>query len=229
VVGSQSIRRRRAWGRTEPPGRRIAYTLVELLIVVALLSVILTLTLPSLRQLSAKSELRDAARQLRVALLEARLAAIESGSLTYFRYQTGGGRFEVGRAAAPPQSGGPPADADRAAQGDADLESTAQPRWLPLGMRFVDPVDDRPIEPPAAADEEEAAGDASWSAPILFFPNGRTLDARIALRTASHRIELQIRGLTGTVQVSRAERLLPPETAAPAEVRGVRRAQGAAS
>ena len=68
---------------------------MELLIVVALLAMVLTLSLPSLRKLSAKSELRNAARQLRVTLLEARLAAIDSGDLTYFRYQPGGGRFEV--------------------------------------------------------------------------------------------------------------------------------------
>lgn len=229
MAGLQSIRRTRVCKRGKPPAppipARRGYTLIELLIVVAVLSVILTLTLPSLRHMSAKSELQDTARQIRVRLLEARLRAIESGSLTYFRYQVGGDQFEIGRAASPGQPSAGAASTS-AGQGGVAIESATEPQTLPLGMRFADPSADRPSESPATADGSE--GDASWSAPLLFFPNGRTFDARIALVSASYRAELRVRGLTGTVQVSRAERLLPPEAESVPDVRVSPNSGGAA-
>ena len=60
------------------------------------LALVLALSLPSLRRLSSKSELQNAARHLRAILLQSRLTAIESGSVTYFRYQPGAGSFEAG-------------------------------------------------------------------------------------------------------------------------------------
>jgi hypothetical protein len=45
----------------------------------------------------------------------------------------------------------------------------------------------------------------------VFYPNGRTRNARIVLLTEAYRIELAVRGLTGTVQISQIERLVPAE------------------
>jgi len=183
---------------------------VELLIVVALLAVILALSVPSLRKLSAKSELRNAARQLRVTLLEARLAAIDSGSLAYFRYQLGGGRFEVGRGsrvsslshqARQEQDGAEPNQLD---VGTTTGDKATEPQSLPRGVRFAEPLTDR--QPPPSAAVSEVPDEDSWSAPIVFYANGRTRNARIALVNESFRIELDVRGLTGTVQISQVER-----------------------
>jgi len=206
-------------GRTSPVPRRFparpAFTLVELLIVVAVLAMVLTLSLPSLRKLSVKSELRNAARQLRVAVLQARLAAIESGDLTYFHYQLGGGRFESGRGAKlttlPSQADGP-LDAAELAPPDSDATATdevTEPQTLPLGVRFADPAAEGSPQPPVA--DGELPDDGSWSTPIVFYPNGRTRNARIVLITEAYRIELAVRGLTGTVQISQIERLVPAE------------------
>lgn len=214
MAGWRSICRTRAAARDRAFARRVAargaYTLVELLIVVALLTVILSLTLPSVRQLAARSELQDAARLVRVRLLEARLAAIDSGNLTYFRYQLGGDQFEVGQAGTLPS-------ADQAAGLEAaplgvdggDFPAATEPQRLPLGMQFVDPAAEPPLETPVA--DDGGVAELAWSEPLLFFPNGRTLNARLALANASHRVALSIRGLTGTVQVSRAERFVLPD------------------
>jgi type II secretory pathway pseudopilin PulG len=192
---------------------------VELLIVVALLAMILTLSLPSLRKLASKSELRNAARQLRVTLLESRLAAIESGGLTYFRYQPGGGGFEAGRGskrsafsteAKQPVFAAEPNQPD---SGAAAPDEASQPQMLPRGVRFADSLTERQLPTPAAG---ELSDDGSWSTPILFYPNGRTRNARIELINEAYRIELNVRGLTGTVQISQVERLVPVE-AGPSE------------
>ena len=53
--------------------------------------------------------------------------------------------------------------------------------------------------------------DDSWSTPIVFYANGRTRNARIVLINEGYRIELDVRGLTGTVQISQIERLVPAE------------------
>jgi prepilin-type N-terminal cleavage/methylation domain-containing protein len=206
-------------GRTSPASRRFparpAFTLVELLIVVAVLAMVLTLSLPSLRKLSVKSELRNAARQVRVAVLQARLAAIESGELTFFHYQPGGGCFESGRgaklAALPSQADGPldAAELDSPDSAATATDEVIEPQTLPLGVRFADPAAEGSPQLPATDGELPDAG--SWSTPMVFYPNGRTRNARIVLMTEDYRIELAVRGLTGTVQISQVERLVPAE------------------
>jgi len=214
---------RRASGRNSPAPRRFpaaaAFTLMELLIVVALLAVVLTLSLPSLRKLSAKSELRTAARQLRVTLLEARLAAIDSGRPVVFRYQPEGGQYEVRRGqelSAPLHRASEElgvAEPDQFDAGSTAGDASTEPQSLPRGVRFVDPSTDRQAAPPAAAGEQPDRG--TWTAPLVFYANGRTRNARIALINDTYRIELDVRGLTGTVQISQVESLPAPEAAAP--------------
>ncbi|HPM82189.1 MAG TPA: hypothetical protein PLF81_15890 [Candidatus Anammoximicrobium sp.] len=214
---------RRASGRILPASRRLpaaaAFTLMELLIVVALLAMVLTLSLPSLRKLSAKSELRTAARQLRVTLLEARLAAIDSGRPVVFRYQPGGGQFEVERGqelSAPLHRASEQlgvAEPDQFDTGSTAGDAATEPQSLPRGVRFVDPSTDRQAAPSAAVGEQPDSG--SWTVPLVFYANGRTRNARIALINDTYRIELDVRGLTGTVQISQVASLPTPEAAAP--------------
>jgi len=81
-----SLTRRRSGG----------YTLLEMTIVLAIIVAVAALAMPALRGPLGKAELRDAARQIRVAMARARLDAIESGTIRQFRFQPGTGIYEIG-------------------------------------------------------------------------------------------------------------------------------------
>jgi prepilin-type N-terminal cleavage/methylation domain-containing protein len=179
---------------------RAAFTLLELLIVLAVLVMLLAVTWPAVGGLMAKHQLQAAAKQVRAAWAKTRLEAMESGGLRRFRYQPGTGHFQVGslneaadprlptgRATAEPNSSSSPAD-----------------RWLPAGVRF-ERLDQAPGAPRPAALSD--VSDENWSEPILFFPNGRTSNARLELHGRQDwAVPLLLRGVTGTVTVGRIQR-----------------------
>ena len=188
----------------QPPPLRLrrGYTLMELLIVVAVLTTVVGLAVPSLRKLSQRGQLQDAARQLRGQLLAARLQAIESASSTLFYYQPDSGAYmvtDVGE-----MKGGD--DGSLAGWqpgrrgGEADSEQT-----LPSDVRFLTPA--TTAARPAAGTTSRSDTGGDWSEPLIFYPNGRALNARIRLASDRYWIEVTVRGLTGTVQLSPVQRL----------------------
>ncbi len=191
--------------RAGRPARSRGYTLVELLIVLAVLASLAALSWPAVREMLAKSELQNAARQFRAALLKVRLDAIQSGTVRQLRYRPGTGRFEVSVLAAI-DSGLAGDELDLAAGDPAN--GPAEDR-LSAGVSFHGPDGPQPEDRPP--DSAELQPD-EWSAPILFFPNGRTSDARIRLGgRRSYRIEVTLRGVTGTVTVGKLDWVEPPE------------------
>jgi len=77
---------------------------------------------------------------------------------------------------------------------------------LPSAVRFEEPGNGENLvdaAAPAAASE-----DADWSAPLLFFPSGRTSNARIQLRgRRDYVIQLSLRGVTGAVTIGKVEQV----------------------
>ncbi len=195
---------------------RHGYTLVELLIVIAVLSTVIGMAVPSLRTFSERGYLQDAARQLRGQLLSARLQAIESASSRFFFYQTDSGVYLVTGAD----------DALSLMDGSGDLflgddvedepveygrsAGDSSEQLLPSDIRFVSR--DMNAVGGGAGDQSAnrqsangAAGD--WSEPLIFYPNGRALNTRIRLASDRYWIEVTVRGLTGTIQLSPVQRL----------------------
>lgn len=99
--------------------RRRGYTLLELMLVLAVLTVIVSIAWPSLRKPLHRSAVQQAAGQLVKDLGQARLAAIEYGQIIRFRYEPGGTRYVLDLASAP-GDGGDDASADVMTEPSAD-------------------------------------------------------------------------------------------------------------
>ncbi len=157
------------------------------------------LSWPAVREMLAKSELRNAARQLRAALVKVRLDAVESGTVRQLRYRPGTGRFEVSVLSA--LDNGPSAD-DLVPASRVEPNGSGEDR-LPAGVSFLDP--DAPQAEGRLPDSADLEAQP-WAAPTLFYPNGRTSNARIGLEgRRGYRVEVALRGITGTVTVGKLE------------------------
>lgn len=170
-----------------------AFTLLELLIVLGILAILFGLGLPSMHRMYVHGQLTSTSQEIRGELYRARLDAMKTGKAYVFRYLHGTGTFE-----AMPRDLFDRRERDRTGAGATavggepfDMESAPTPgvhaKTLPEGIVFGE-VDTAP----------------GWSTPILFFPNGRTSQASLVLRTTgrtAYRQELILRGLTGTARV----------------------------
>jgi type II secretory pathway pseudopilin PulG len=190
--------------------------LIEMLVVLAVLAMLAALAWPALRGLSAQTRLKDAAGQLRVALARTRLHAIESGMPWRFRFQPGTGRFETAAGMSAdddqPWSTTPTAESDT--ELDTELgnptEDEADEQTLPHGVTFCDP--EQLDAPPLAPEEASRSQRLPWSAPIVFYPNGRTSNARIWLADRGDlHVDVVLRGLTATATIGRPKRIERPE------------------
>jgi type II secretory pathway pseudopilin PulG len=178
---------------------RIGFTLGEMLVVLALVAALVGLSVPALRGALGRSELEHSAKQIRVELSRTRLEAIESGTCRQFRYQPGGNQYESGPYPAVDASvPGQPVDTP---DGPPTIAST-----LPDGVLFLDPQSlamETPL-PSAAAVE-------TWSEPVLFYPNGRSSNARLRLADQAGRtVSVILRGVTGGAVVGPVERAETP-------------------
>jgi len=242
-------------GHSRQVARTAGYTLFELLLVLAILSMVATLGWPAFRRSLAKAHLRDAARQLRTDLARARVEAIRTGTAQKFRYQMGGTAYEI----SPLWSTDDPGTSldhdteDGLASGTWNTVTATQPfetdpglaatdlvapeppeniRELPEGTWFDDPTatdgiaDSLSLQvqasaqtvPPEVSDaasaddsstaavpgsiEEDTLEAYEWSAPVIFFPNGRTTNVRVRLLgLPKYQVDLTLRGLTGSIRI----------------------------
>lgn len=218
---------------------RSAYTLLEMLIVCAILAAIAGLSWPTVRGSLAKGRLKKAASDVRTTLVRTRNDAIRKGSTLAVQYEMNGRRYRI------QQQGGLTVEQGDESFAATDFTSTAvstndvttqedEAEWiekeLPVGVRFTS-IDNDPFD---SEDESFALSDnsitaentssiafdagtgeiesADWSEPIVFHANGRTENA--ALRLMNDRdffIDLQLRGLTGIVTSTPPARMRLPE------------------
>lgn len=120
--------------RNSAIGESRGYTLVELLVVLALLSLLAGLTIPRFHQSSGRSHLRQAAQQLARDLTTGRLLAIDHGCNYVVRHQPIGSRYAI------------------LPQHQVSLQSTSQGDLTPPATD----AQERDIDPPAPARAETA-------------------------------------------------------------------------
>lgn len=222
---------------------RSGFSLVELLIVMAVLAAVAGLVLPSMRGPLDKSRLTGAAKQLQASLAKARSLAIREGSEVTFRYEKSGIRFVIERVPAQfnpmitamednssatntlsglsaeiPEA--PVLPVDDAGMGNLKSLILREGR-LPTGVTFADSASDSSpstqgsISIDAVSSESLTTGLRGWSDPIRFQPSGRTDD--VTIRVAGQRdfvVDVTLRGLTAMASYSAPKRVIPQQSPA---------------
>jgi prepilin-type N-terminal cleavage/methylation domain-containing protein len=181
--------------------RSRGYTLMEMLIVLAVLAALAAMSWPALRGSLEKSRLQNAAKQLGTEIVRARLRAIEMGRPYQLRFEPGGNRLEVGPC---------PTFAEPTAATINNPEQEERPTEieLPEGVTFMasDPAAAAPEPEPESAADQWSAGE--WSVPIVFQPSGRSSNARFRLSAGqNYSLEVTLRGLTGNATIGPLQRL----------------------
>ena len=195
---------------------RHGMTLFELLVALAILIVLLGMTYPSLRQLVQDNQLVSASENLRSALVQARVRAIENGVTYEFRFEPFGQRFVI----LPADSGLAQAGTESAPTGATPTTSNEfwkvsglLPEQLHLQAEGGGNVDSQTLPGDFFIGLDDAAelGQVSWSSPLQFLPDGSTTDEVIEVFDTDREyfIGLQIRGLTGAVALSTVQRGRP--------------------
>src|SRR3954451_13743610 len=181
-----------------PLARPGGFTLVEVILVLSLLVIVASVSMPYLNKSFSRAHLNAATDILRDALNRGRLTAMQSGEVQAFRCEPKGARFQLLALdkLSLPESSVPPPDNTDGEHSENDILRLAPPR-LPDNVIFADAE--------VAASNQVGAmlgkfKDDSWSMPILFNPDGTTSDASILLQNdLGQTIRVTLRGMTGLV------------------------------
>ncbi len=193
-----------------------AFTLIELLLTLAILAGATAMILPSFNLLLADRTLARAGDQLRVEMMQARLLAMRSGRTQMLQLQAGTAQcrlqawFDMSDLTeATDQTGSGSALLNGGNASAASMQQTVapeQPKMIQLPETIL--VKDSRVQTTQRSflidsqyANQGAAGD--WGQPILFYPDGTTSTAAVTLQDSeAGQIVVLLRGLTGEVTVS---------------------------
>ncbi len=198
--------------------KRCAFTLLEMMLVMAVLIVLVSIAMPALRGPLKRHRLESAARQVRAAWADARVKAMKTGRVQAFYHQVGGTKYGVRSWI----SADDDLNASLAAYEEDETENLTEQFGdtnrtdLPDGVRFVasetefnlrdeattllSTADDNPGERGGVEEfEDEQSQAALMVRPILFYPDGTSSDAFVILSGEQElRLVVRLRGLTGS-------------------------------
>jgi prepilin-type N-terminal cleavage/methylation domain-containing protein len=184
--------------------RRRGFTLLEMLLVLAILVAIAALSAPAMRGMIQSARLRAAADTVRTEWTRAHVKAMKTGRIQVFRYELGGAKYAVQpwiagddalESSAPATAGFGTSDETQA------TANVGEGHELPEGTLFI--AGDAAVESRSMAIEQTAMDatqfESEWSRPILFYPDGTTSDAFIVVANENKvGIKVELRGMTGT-------------------------------
>lgn len=184
--------------------RRRGVSLLELLLVLGVLLVFAMMAAPTLRRPLEAQKLRKSAELVQAQWSKARIRAMRAGQTFVFQYQPESGRFRVQPWYTEDlllEAGGELNPLDPAGGAMAVLDE------LPEGIEFLTSITlsesrSLAIEEELSQASRSASADASWSAPVLFYPDGTASTAELILTNEyGDYVTLRLRGLTGVARV----------------------------
>ena len=237
--------------------KRYAFTLVELLFVMAVVVALIGLGVPLIQRMYARNQLKSTTQEVQSLLYRTRLEAMKSGKAVVFRYRYDSPVYEVlpkelfdRRKKSTDGLGAIATGAEMLEESEApesevpvDVFERMLPHNIVFGSKRTESIngeaataggyapsmsatsDDSTMslagqsteyDDPFAKDygtfeygtfelrDPESIFDDGWSPPIIFFPNGRTSQATLELRTTgryNYHESLFLRGLTGTAGI----------------------------
>lgn len=214
-------RQRRAFVSRRDPS---AFTLLELLIALTIMSVIIGITLPAVGRYLGEQVIKNNVEQVRATLAGVRHRSLSSGLVYQFRYEPGGQRYIV-----LPFDTVTPAD-NSGTGGNTSVESAAAASSPTLQVvnglidercHFAAQADAQHMfaasNVVASANTEQLPEDllklfsngaelaqVQWSLPLLFYPEGTADDGAFTLLDQQSRsITISVRGLTSAVAVGK--------------------------
>ncbi len=169
--------------------RRSGFTLLEILLVLAVFVAITAMAVPAVTGIFSGQQMRSAADIVRARLADARVRAIKTGDVYAFFYQRGGGDYWV----APMNTG------FQSLTGGAAAPSFQHTLENEIIFSAGETMQDARS---AHVAENGSRQFASWR-PVLFYPDGTSQDATILLRSKTGlQMEVNLRGLTGVASRS---------------------------
>jgi prepilin-type N-terminal cleavage/methylation domain-containing protein len=180
--------------------QRRAYTLMEIMLVMAIMVIIVGIGYPSIEALSAGVKVEGASDAVRGAWAEAQARAVNEGRPYRFAVVPGKGNYRVAPDSSDYWGGGTPA-AD-----DPDNPPLVLEKSLPKGMVFT--LDGAaPAADPRGetALPDDGVDPGQWSSTAVFLPDGTAQDdVDITLQLEGVQpITVHLRALTGVVTVQR--------------------------
>lgn len=183
-----------------------AFTLMELLLVVAIMVVIAALAAPAVQRTFSRQALQKSADRVRVAMGQARVRSIRTGEEHALLYSPGGAWFNVAPLVKVKEQ--VTISQQRTQIAAERRQSDFEEDLLPRGVTFVageTGEDARSAQ--TLADSQDSDGQGLKM--VLFYPDGTSQDAKLILQNEHGSfIEVQLRGLTGLAKSVRLER--PP-------------------
>ncbi len=191
---------------------RSGYTLMEMLLVVAVLVAVAALAWPSLRGPLANQKLRKSGDLVRAELARARNRAMRTGRIQAFRYQPGTGHYTVEPWFADDDFLESNVRTVGQAPVDEGIVAQAVQVELPEGVIFSGSAVEmttRDLDSVQDGSQIQALGQVA-SPNLLFYPDGTSSTARIIIANqgTSYSLIIQLRGLTG---ISKITDLLNPD------------------
>lgn len=165
-----------------------AFTLIELLLVLALLVVIASFTVMLLDGTVLRSKLRKGVEQVRTTWCEAHLQAVSGGNRLAFTCLVGGRDYRIS-----------PIDSWLPANQQAE-QPAGESGQLPEGIVFRS-LESAPNTAATGGQSSAYVDEGQWSQPVVFNADGTSYDASVILEEQSGKqVQVLLRGITCTAE-----------------------------